>query len=161
MTTTRILSTALLLAALAAAPVKAEPMGPPGMAPPRMHGDSPAMMLHMILRQADLTPEQQDRVHEIMESDHQTLRTLFQQLQDANDQLGDKLFAPGTVQLADLMPQVQQITQLRQQLMEQGIKTALAIRAVLTPQQLARVAQIKSQVEKLQAEMRNLLKDGQ
>ena len=160
MTTTRILSTALVLAALAAAPVKAEPMGPPGMAPPMMHGDSPAMMLHMILRQADLTPEQQDRVHEIMESDHQTLRTLFQQLQDANDQLADKLFAPGTVQLADLTPQVQQITQLRQQLMEQGIKTALAIRAVLTPQQLARVAQIKSQVEKLQAEMRNLLKDG-
>ncbi len=118
-------------------------------------------MLHMILRQADLTPEQQDRVHGIMESDHQTLRTLFQQLQDANDQLADKLFAPGTVQLADLTSQVQQITQLRQQLMEQGIKTALAIRAVLTPQQLARVAQIKSQVEKLQAEMRNLLKDGQ
>ena len=160
MTTTRILPTTLMLAVLVAAPLRAEPMGPPRMAPPMMHGDSPAMMLHMILRQADLTPEQQDRVHKIMESDHQALRSLFQQLQDANDQLADKLFAPGTVELADLTPQVQEVTQLRQQLMEQGLKTALAIRSVLTPQQLARVAQIKSQIEKLQAEMRNLLKDG-
>ncbi len=52
-------------------------------------------------------------------------RALFTQLQAANNQLSDKLFAPGTVQAADLQPQVQKVSLLRQQLMEQGVKTAL------------------------------------
>jgi Spy/CpxP family protein refolding chaperone len=160
MTRTRMLLTGLVVAVLGSAPVNAAPpMGPPHMGPPTMHGDSSAMMLHMVLTQADLTPQQQEQVRTIMDSDHQTLRTLFTQLQAANDQLADKLFAPGAVQPADLAPQVQRITELRQQLMEQGIKTALAIRAVLTPQQLAKVSQIKDRLEKLQAEMRSLLKD--
>jgi Spy/CpxP family protein refolding chaperone len=97
-------------------------------------------------------------VRKIMDSDHQSLRALFTQLQTANNQLSDKLFAPGAVQPADLEPQVQKIGQLRQQLMEQGVKTALAVRAVLTPQQLAKVAQIKNQLQKLQGEMRTLLR---
>ncbi len=41
--------------------------------------------------------------------------------------------------------------------MEQGLKTALAIRAVLTPEQLAKVAQLRGRMEKLQAEMRSVL----
>jgi Spy/CpxP family protein refolding chaperone len=156
----RLLSLVLLLASLKPAPLRAEQMGGPMMGPPpmgrMMHGDSPAMMLHMVLRQADLTPDQRTQVQKIMEADHQNLRTLFAQLQAANSQLAEKLLAPGTVQAADLAPQVQQITQLRQQLMEQGVKTALAVRAVLTPQQLAKVAKTKDRMEKLQAEMRSI-----
>jgi Spy/CpxP family protein refolding chaperone len=156
----RLLSLVWLLACVSPAPLLADPMGGPMMGPPpmgrMMHGDSPAMILHMVMKQADLTPDQRHQVQQIMEADHQQLRTLFAQLQAANSQLADKLLAPGTVQAADLAPQVQQITQLRQQLMEQGVKTALAIRAVLTPQQLAKVAQTKDRVEKLQAEMRSL-----
>ena len=121
-----------------------------------MHGDSPAFMLRMVLKQAGLTPDQQNQVHKIMEADHQSLHALFTQLQTANQQLAGKLFGPGPVQAADLTPQVQQITQLRQQLMEQGVKTALAIRAVLTPQQLTKVSQTKDRIEKLQAEMRSI-----
>jgi Spy/CpxP family protein refolding chaperone len=161
------LSSALLVGAtLGAAPLHAQPMGPPPMDPPgmgpppmgrMMHGDSPAMLLRMVLKSADLTPDQQNQVRKIMDAEHQNLRALFTQLETANRQLADKLFAPGTVQAADLTPQVQKITQLRQQLMEQGVKTALAIRAVLTPQQLAKVSQLKDRMEKLQAEMRNLL----
>jgi Spy/CpxP family protein refolding chaperone len=161
MTKYTITLTALALIGLVAAPLQAQPMGGPPMGrPPRggmMHGDSPAMMLHMVLKQANLTPEQQDQVRKIMETDHQSLRALFTQLQAANNQLSDKLFAPGAVQAADLAPQVQKVTQLRQQLMEQGVKTALAVRAVLTPQQLAKVSQLKDRIEKLQAEMRSLL----
>jgi Spy/CpxP family protein refolding chaperone len=146
----------LLFATLGSAPLQAQPMGPPPMGR-MMHGDSPAMMLHMLIKQANLTPDQQNQVHKIMEADHQSLRTLFTQLQAANNQLADRLFAPGPVQPADLAPQVQQIAQLRQQLMEQGVKTALAVRAVLTPQQLAKVAETKDRMQKLQAEMRSLL----
>ena len=161
MTKYRFLLTALILTTLGAGPLQAQPMGPPPMGGPMMHGrmmgDSPAMMLGMVLRHADLTSDQQERVHKIMEADHQNIRALFKQLEAANNQLADKLFAPGTVQAADVAPQVQRITQLRQQLMEQGVKTALAIRAVLTPEQLAKVSHLKDRVETLQTEMRSLL----
>ena len=146
----------LAFASLGAGALQAQVGEGPGMGR-MMHGDSPAMMLHMVLRQAGLTPDQQNKVRQIMEAEHQSLRALFTQLQAANNQLADKLFAPGTVQAADLTPQVQQTMQLRQQLMEQGVKTALAIRAVLTPEQLAKVAQTKDRIEKLQAEMQSLL----
>ena len=148
--------TALALLSVVPRPSQAQPMGGPPMGG-MMHGDSPAIMLRMVLKQANLTPEQQEQVRKIMETDHQSLRALFAQLQAANNQLSDKLFAPGAVQAADLAPQVQKIAQLRQQLMEQGVKTALAVRAVLTPQQLAKVAELKNRFQKLQGEMRGLL----
>jgi Spy/CpxP family protein refolding chaperone len=119
-------------------------------------GDGPGMMLPLVLRHANLTADQQAQVHKIMDAEHQSLQALFKQLRTANNQLADKLFAAGAVQASDLTPQVQQITQLRQQLMEQGLKTALAIRAVLTPDQLAKVSQLKDRMEKLQAEMRSI-----
>jgi Spy/CpxP family protein refolding chaperone len=153
----------LAFVGLCAAPLRAEPPGPPGPPPMMMKGmghmmmgDTPSIMVPLVLRHANLTADQQAQVHKIMEADHQNLRALFSQLQTANNELADKLFAPGKVQAADLAPQVQRITQLRQQLMEQGLKTALAIRAVLTPEQLAKVAQLKDRMEKLQAEMRGI-----
>lgn len=137
-------------------------MGPPhprmrGGGPGGMMGEGPSIMLPLVLKHADLTPEQTDQVHKIMDADHDSLRALFKQLQAANDELANKLFAAGSVQAADLTPQVQRITQLRQQLMEQGLKTALAIRAVLKPDQLAKVAQLKARMDAAQAEMRSIL----
>ncbi len=156
MTKYAIAVTAAALISFGAVPLQAQPMGGPPMGG-MMHGDSPAIMLRMVLKQANLTSEQQDQVRKIMEADHQSLRALFTQLQAANNQVAEKLFAPGAVQAADLVPLVQKVTQLRQQLMEQGVKTALAIRAVLTPQQLAKVAQVQARLEQLQAEMRSIL----
>lgn len=145
----------------------AQPMGFPPGAPPHMmrgHGRSmmgegpgPGLMLPLVLNHAGLTSAQSDQVHKIMEADHDALRALFNQLQAANDDLASKLFAAGNVQAADLAPQVQRITQLRQQLMEQGLKTTLAIRAVLKPEQLTKVAQLKTRMDKLQAEMRSIM----
>ncbi len=151
----------LIAASLWSTAAHAQPMGPPPMMG-RGHmghmelGEGPGMMMPLVLQHANLTPDQSDQVHKIMEADHETLRTLFAQLHAANDQFGDKLFAPGNLQAADLTPQIQRIMQLRQQLMEQGMKTALAIRAVLTPEQLAKVAQLKDRMQKLQTEMRSI-----
>jgi len=167
-------SYAMVLAAVAAlissatAPLQAQPMGGPPMGGPPMMGgphmgrmmppgDSPAMLLPMVLKQADLTPDQHSQVRKIMDADHQSLRALFARLQTANQQLADKLFSPGNLQPADLTPLVQHITELRQQLMQQGVKTALAVRAVLTPEQLTKVSQLRGRVEKLQTEMRSLM----
>src|SRR6266404_2859676 len=98
----RLLFLVVLFACVQPAAVRADPMGGPMMGPPpmgrMMHGDSPAMILHMVLKQADLTPDQRRQVQQLMETDHQNLRALFTQLQAANSQLADKLLAPGTAQ---------------------------------------------------------------
>ena len=126
-----------------------------------MMGDGPGMMLPLIMNRSDLTADQREQIHKIMDADHQTLRTLFKQLETAHTALADKLFAPGPLQPADLTPLVQHVMQARQQLMEQGVKTTLAIRGVLTPEQLAKTAQLKDQLQKLRAQMHTLLEGDQ
>jgi Spy/CpxP family protein refolding chaperone len=54
---------------------------------------------------------------------------------------------------------MQQMAQLRQQLMQAGLKVALEMRGVLTPQQLAKAAEIKDRMRVLHTEMRELFKD--
>ena len=56
----------------------------------------------------------------------------------------------------DLTGQVQRAAQLREQLMQEGLKVALEVRALLTPDQLAKAAQLKDRVRALRAEMRSL-----
>ncbi len=155
------LTLVLVAAALATLPARlhADPLRPfhmMGREGP-MLGDSGGMMLPLLLKHVHLTPEQTKQVQAIMDGDRQNLHSLLTQLQSANDQLASKLFAPGNVQPADLAPQIQTVNQLRQQLMEHGVKTALAIRTVLTPEQLAKAAQLKDRLQKVHAEMRSLL----
>ena len=122
-----------------------------------MLGDAPGMTLPLMLRHTDLTPEQQTRVHEILSADHERLHALLHQLDSANDALAAKVIAPGTVNAAALEPDVQQIAKLRQELMEQGLKTALAVRAVLTPDQLAKAASVQAKLQSLQQQMHEVL----
>ena len=161
---------ALLLAGPAALSAQPPPGGhPPGgprgmrmlLGPPGgdMLGEGPGMMLPLMLRQKDLSPEQHQRMRAIMEADRSGLHTLFSDLDAANTALAAKLLAPGPIDAASLQPEVDRVTALRRQLMERGLQTALGVRAVLTPAQLAKVAEKRARLEKLQAEMRALL-DG-
>jgi Spy/CpxP family protein refolding chaperone len=61
------------------------------------------------------------------------------------------------VQAADLQPLLERINQLRDQLARGSATTALVVRAVLTPEQLARVAQTKERLSQLREEMRQLM----
>jgi hypothetical protein len=61
------------------------------------------------------------------------------------------------VQAADLQPQLQRISQLRDQLAQDSASAALEVRAVLMPEQLARVAQKKERLRQLREEMRQLM----
>jgi Spy/CpxP family protein refolding chaperone len=136
------------------------PGGPPGPPPMMMFGaEGPGPLLPLILHQAKLTPEQHEKVKKILDADREQLRSLFAQLDRANQQLSSKLFASQDVKLTELMPEIDRTSALRRQLMEQGVKTTLAVRAVLTPEQLARVTEVKQRMDKLQAEMRQLM-DG-
>jgi len=143
------------------------PGGPPGgmrfaMRPfggDTMLGDGPGMMLPLMLRRADLTAEQQKRVQDILSADREQLHALFQKLDAANDALAAKLVAPGTVDAAALQPDLDRVAHLRQELMEHGLKTALEVRAVLTPEQLAKTAEVQAKLRSLQQQLRELL-DG-
>jgi len=148
----------LLAMSLWYAPVAGQPHFKAAMMGPGMPlGDGPGMMLPLLLKGVDLTNEQKIRVKELMFTQRKNLRTLFQQLQTAQEEMTDKLFAPGEVTVEDLTPQVQRINQLREQLMRDGLNAMLEVRKVLTPEQLAKAAQLKERMQSLHSEMRSLL----
>ena len=113
--------------------------------------------LWLMIRASNLTPEQQTRVRAILSAHRKSASPLVEQLRQAQQELGTKLLAPGQVQAADLQPQLQRISQLRDQLAQDSAAAALEVRAVLTPEQLARVAQTKDRLKQLREEMRQLM----
>ena len=122
-------------------------------------GDGPGMMLPMIIDKVDLTPDQNEEVRKIMTSHRATLRSLFKQLEAVHEEMADKLFMPGDLEETDLPMQSQQIQQLRAQLTEEGLKVTLAVRKLLTPEQLAKAAQLKERMKAIHAEMRGLMEE--
>jgi Spy/CpxP family protein refolding chaperone len=120
-------------------------------------GDGPAMLLPLMVRSGDLTPEQEQKAHAIMRGDRTRLHDLFEQIDRANDALAAKLVGPGPVDAAALTAEIERITTLRAELLKQGLQSALAIRAVLTPEQLARAARKRTRMMELQREMRELV----
>jgi Spy/CpxP family protein refolding chaperone len=54
---------------------------------------------------------------------------------------------------------MQRMAQLREQLAQEGLKVALEVRAVLTPEQLIKAGEIKDRMRALHSEMRGLLRD--
>ena len=121
-----------------------------------MGGDSARIALPLLLRGANLTADQKTQVQQIMANHRARLRDLFSQLRAAQDQMANKLFATGKLQEADLAPQAQQIAQLRNQLADEGLKVVLEIRGILTPEQLAKASELKSQMQSLHTQMRSL-----
>lgn len=124
---------------------------------PRRPGGDAGMLLPLMLRSAELTPEQQAKVREVIAAHRATTRAIVQQLHQAQADLADKLFAPGALQEADLAAQLQQIGQLRAQLLQASARVALEVRTLLTPEQLAKAAQVKDRMRTLESEMRQLL----
>ena len=113
--------------------------------------------LWLMIRASNLTPEQQTRVRAILSAHRKSASPVVEQLRQAQQELGSKLLGPGSVQAADLQPQLQRISQLRDQLAQDSAAAALEVRAVLTPEQLAHVAQTKDRLKQLREEMRQLM----
>jgi len=152
----RAIAGVLLLVALSATPALAQGPGHESSSM-RWSGGRGDGELWLMIRAANLTPEQQTRVRAILSAHRATARPLIEQLRQAQQELGGKLLAPGPVQAADLQPQLQQIGQLRDQLAQDSAGAALEVRAVLTPEQLARVAHVKERLRQLREEMRQLM----
>ena len=149
----------LVAVSLWSAVVYGQPL--PGVGGRGRMGGGPGKLLPLVLKGVDLTSEQQAQVKEIVGAHRTTFRGLVSQLRAAHEELADKLFAPEAVQEADLAPQVQRVVQLRQQLMQEGLKVALEVRGVLTPEQLAKASLLKDRMRSRRTEMRGLFGEGQ
>jgi Spy/CpxP family protein refolding chaperone len=129
-------------------------------APASAHGrarDGGPRMLPLIVRTAGLSDVQRAQVREIVAAHRPQVRQISGQLRAAHEALRAKLSGTDAVTEADLAPLVQQISQLREQLTQERLRVALEIRSLLTPEQLARVAQARARLEELRREMRGLV----
>jgi Spy/CpxP family protein refolding chaperone len=154
-----ILAAALLITSSATAALAQSPPPGPGAPLGGMRGSMGRTdgELWLMIRAANLTPEQQAKVRGILATHRTTTRPLIAQMRQAQQELGAKLLAPGPLQPADLQPQLGRIGQLRDQLAQDGAQAALEVRAVLTPEQLARAAQTKERLTQLREEMHQLM----
>jgi Spy/CpxP family protein refolding chaperone len=150
----------LVALTLAAAVLLAGAM--PALAQPRHERGGPGwsrdggMALPLLIRAANLTPEQDVKVRAILANHRAVTRNTVEQLRRAQDELADKLLASGPVVAADLEPSLKQIASLREQLLQDSAQIALEVRGVLTPEQLARAGQVRIRMQKLHSELQQL-----
>jgi Spy/CpxP family protein refolding chaperone len=114
------------------------------------------MSLPLLLKGVGLTDAQQAQVKQIVSAHRPQFRALMSQVRAAHQQLTEKLYSPGAVSAEDLAPLRQQISQLRDQIGQEALQVALEIRAILTPEQLAKAAQIRQRASELTSELRSL-----
>lgn len=147
----------LIAVSLWSATVYGQPSWGKGHPPGGMRGEGTKMMLPLLLRGADLTDEQKAQVKKIMAAHRPTFQALSKQLRAAHEEMADKLFAAGEVRAENLTPLGQRIAQIREQLMQEGIKVTLEVRGILTSNQLSKAAQTKKRMQELRDEMRGLM----
>ncbi|HEY4113674.1 MAG TPA: Spy/CpxP family protein refolding chaperone [Rhizomicrobium sp.] len=119
-----------------------------------MHGGSPFLML---LRSADLTPAQKSQVHLILSSNRTQMMSLHRQLMALHEQISDKLLGAGSVSSADLKPLVQKASDLEAKLNQDMADTAVAIRNVLTPEQVKKLADVHKKLHDLHTQVQQLM----
>lgn len=154
----QIIMVGLVVAGISYTPVFGQPhmgMGRPG--PGGAMGDGPGMFLPMLLRGIDLTADQRTQVRAIMDSYRSTFPALFKQLHEAHEALATILLTPGEVDAKVLAQQLDSVTQIRAQLLQKGTDVMLAVRQILTADQLAQAAQIKTRLQALHDEMHSLM----
>jgi len=117
-------------------------------------------MLGVPLHSLNLTPDQRAQAQSILSTYRSSAGPIIQQLRQTQSGLGDKLLTPGQLQAADLQSQLQQISQLRTQLLQLSAQATLEVRSLLTPDQLSAAAQTKDKLRDLRAQMRQLLAPG-
>jgi Spy/CpxP family protein refolding chaperone len=114
-------------------------------------------MMPIFLRAADLTPAQQAQIKQILQDNRAKMHAQSEQMHAAREAMAAKLLSAGTVTASDLSTEIQQISQAQQQMLQSKLNMALQVRAVLTPAQLQRVAQVHAQFESLHQQMRALM----
>jgi len=114
-------------------------------------------MLPLPLLLSVMTPDQRAQLGDIMKAEKPAMRSLFEKMRTAHEELADRVFSPGKLTAADLQPQAKKMAALREQLVRQALATTLKVRDLLTAEQLADAAKKKTRLRELGQEMRSLL----
>jgi Spy/CpxP family protein refolding chaperone len=129
-------------------------LGMPGMEHrhPPMMGGGPGRLIPLLLHSADLTADQETQVHQLLDADRPAVQQIVSQLRQANDDLANLLLGSQGVQADAVAAQQVVIAGLQQQLAQHETNAVLAIRALLSPDQLAKANAAKEQAEACRAE---------
>ncbi len=111
-----------------------------------------------LLRSAGLTDAQRAQVQQILANHRPEFRRLAGDLRTAREALNAKLYGTDPVTPTDLAPLAEQVDKIQSQLAQERVQVAREIRNILTPDQLARVAQTRQRLNELRGEMRTLLR---
>ena len=125
-----------------------------------MHRGMHSMGLRLMLKSANLTDAQKAQVHKIFSSRRTTMAPQIEQLKAARLALAQKFTTPGPLTASDVAPQVSQITQLKNQIAQERLEDAIAVRNLLTPAQLQKVAQTRAKLDQIHSEMKGLWSKG-
>src|ERR1700685_3424616 len=112
--------------------------------------------LPLLLRTANLTDAQKEQIHAIFKARRESRKAEYAQLKAAKEAIAAKFTSTGTVATIDLSVPVSTITQLHDQMTNEKIQDAVAIRNVLTPAQLAQISATKAKLDSIHAEMKAL-----
>ena len=121
------------------------------------HMDGPVLLSPFLLKSANLSSDQETTLKQIRSQYRDNFKTLFTQLQTANQALNAKLLSQGQVAAADVAPLMNSVEQVRQQMAQQRLNEALAVRNVLTSDQIAKIASVSAQLQSLHSQMRSLI----
>ena len=147
----RVFVAALVVLSLWAAPVTGQDLGGlESLATGTTQGNNPGTMLLLLLKSIGLTAEQKLQVKEILVTHRGKLELLFQELQAANAALTNTLLAPDDIGSADVAPAAERVSQIREQLLNEGLTVVLEVRRILTPAQRAKAAKLRDQLRTLQ-----------
>ncbi len=155
---------AAALGLLVALPVAASAQGMGGSAlrpgGPRggMHGDSGHFL--MLLKSANLTAAQEAQVHLILNNNRAQMQSLHQQLMTLHEKISNKLLGAGTVTSADLKPLVDKASRLEATLKQNMTDTALSVRNVLTPAQVAKLADVHAKLDNIHQQIQGIMGRG-
>ena len=126
-----------------------------------MRSNTFGLLSNRLLNALELTQEQQAQIVEIKGRFREILRTLWAPYISLRIEIADKLLGPGSLTEEDFASQITQISELRAQRYEEGIKFALEIRDLLTQEQLMKASEIRARMRELRGEMRGLYQGSQ
>ncbi|HEY2988244.1 MAG TPA: Spy/CpxP family protein refolding chaperone [Candidatus Binatia bacterium] len=119
------------------------------------------LMSPKLLKALNLTPEQSAKIEAGKDAFREAQRAYLNEVRVLRKEVGDKLFGSNRVTEADVARQIAKIAELREKILRDGFKIALDVRNALTPEQLAKAAAIRQQLQEIQSEVRELYNETQ
>ena len=121
------------------------------------HGDGMLPGGGRLLHALDLSADQKEKAQDIFAAHGPRFHALMANQKAARQAIADKLLGAGAVSQQDVDAAVLQASQATTDLMHERLAVALAVRNILSPEQIQKAATIRSGMKQLHAQMQQLL----